>query len=174
MHALRAAVFRTFYGLPARWRRRLVRLAKPTYILGAPVLVRADGAAAPGSLLLVRQPPGVGWSLPAGLLDRGEQPVAGAARELAEETGVEVSPQQLRPANPSAVVHTHGRWVDLVFETEVPADVPLRVDGAEILEAAWHPVDDLPPLTPATARLLAHYGIGPYADFPEVTGRPAT
>jgi len=33
---------------------------------------------------------------------------------------------------------------------------------------AWHRLDNLPPLTIATARLLSHYGIGPYADYPEV------
>ncbi len=44
----------------------------------------------------------------------------------------------------------------------------LRPDGAEVIEAAWHPLDNLPPLTIATARLLSYYGIGPYADYPEV------
>ena len=40
----------------------------------------------------------------------------------------------------------------------------LSVDGAEVWEAAWHPVTDLPKLTAATERLLSHYGIGPLAD----------
>ena len=47
-----------------------------------------------------------------------------------------------------------------------PSTTTLMVDGAEVLEAAWHPLDDLPPLTVPTARLLAHYGIGPYAGLP--------
>jgi hypothetical protein len=29
-------------------------------------------------------------------------------------------------------------------------------------------VENLPPVTGATARLLAYYGIGPYAGYPEV------
>jgi hypothetical protein len=41
--------------------------------------------------------------------------------------------------------------------------VPLVPDGAEILEVAWHPLADLPPLTVATAQLLGHYDIGPRA-----------
>ena len=50
---------------------------------------------------------------------------------------------------PNAVVHAKG-WVDMVFEAEVPASTTeLTVDGAEVLEAAWHPLDDLPPLTGA-------------------------
>ena len=35
-------------------------------------------------------------------------------------------------------------------------------------EAAWHRLDTLPPLTVSTSQLLAHYGIGPYKDYPEV------
>jgi len=167
--SLRGWAYGVFYGLPARWRRRIIRVIAPKYIVGGVVLVRDAEAAAPGRLLLLRQPPGVGWSLPAGLLRRGEHAAHGAARELAEESGVVISPDDLRPAEPNAVVHSRGRWVDVVFEASVPASsAPLRVDGAEVLEAAWHRLDGLPPLTVPTARLLAHYGIGPYAEYPEV------
>jgi hypothetical protein len=61
-------------------------------------------------------------------------------------------------------VHTDGRWIDLVFEAAVPADVAIRVDGAEVYEARFHPIDALPPLSRSTAELLAHFGIGPYAE----------
>ena len=53
----------------------------------------------------------------------------------------------LTPGQPSAVVHHHGAWVDVVFEARVPGDVALVPDGAEIIEVAWHRLDDLPPLT---------------------------
>jgi ADP-ribose pyrophosphatase YjhB (NUDIX family) len=166
---LRSMGFRVFYSLPASWRRRLVRLAMPKFIVGAVALVRDAEAPPPGRMLLLRQPPGIGWSLPAGLLHRGETAAQGCARELEEESGVVVRPEDLTPATPSAVVHARGRWVDVVFEATVPAaGAKLRVDGAEVLEAAWHRLDNLPPLTPPTAKLLAHYAIGPYADYPEV------
>jgi hypothetical protein len=56
----------------------------------------------------------------------------------------------------------------MVFEASVPASTTtLRVDGAEVLEAGWHALDNLPPLTAATAHLLGYYDIGPYADYPE-------
>ncbi|WDZ84424.1 NUDIX hydrolase [Micromonospora cathayae] len=159
----RAVVYRTFYRLPVSMRRRLVRLTVPKYIVGAVTLVRDSEAAPPGRLLLLRQPPGHSWSLPAGLLKRGEDPVVGAARELAEESGLRLSPDRLRPAVPNAVVHAKG-WVDVVFEADVPAaQAELVVDGAEVFEAAWHRLDDLPRLSRATARLLAYYGIGPLA-----------
>lgn len=151
--------YRFFYGLPAAVRRRLVRLATPTYTMGAVVLVR-DSA---DRLLLLRQPAAKGWSLPGGLAARREQPVECAARELAEETGVTIAAAALTPAVPNAVIHTRGRWIDTVFEARVDGDVAVHVDGAEILEAGWHPLDSLPRLTPATARLLGRYGIGPLA-----------
>jgi 8-oxo-dGTP pyrophosphatase MutT (NUDIX family) len=161
---LRTILYAAFYRLPHSMRRRLVRVVVPKYIVGAVTLVRDTEAVFPGRLLLLRQPPGTSWGLPAGLLQRGEEPVLGAVRELAEETGIRLGPQELRAAVPNAVVHTKG-WIDVVFEVAVPASTTdLVVDGAEVYEAAWHPLDALPRLTPPTARLLARYGIGPLAD----------
>ena len=152
-------MYGVFYRLPHRVRVRIVRIFVPKYIVGAVTLVRDTEASGAGRLLLLRQPPGRGWGLPAGLLRRGEPPVVGAARELAEETGVRLSPHDLTPATPNAIVHAGG-WVDMVFEAAVPASTTaLVVDGAEVYEAAWHPIDDLPRLTSATARLLVIYGL---------------
>lgn len=160
---LRAIVYRAFYRMPHGMRVKLVRLLVSKYVIGAVVFTRDAEAAAPGRLLLLRQPPGRGWTLPAGLLRKGEEPVLGGLRELAEETGIVLTREQIRPAVPNAVVHAKG-WVDMVFEADVPASTTtLSVDGAEVLEAAWHPLDDLPPLTLPTARLLGHYGMGPLA-----------
>jgi 8-oxo-dGTP pyrophosphatase MutT (NUDIX family) len=162
--SLRAAVYGTFYRLPLVLRRRIVRLVVQKYVVGAVVLVRdSEATVGPGRLLMIKQPPGRGWGLPAGLLQRREPPPMGAARELREETGIDLSPADLTPAVPSAVVHARG-WVDIVFETSVPASrTVIRADGAEVLEIGWHPIDALPPLTTATARLLGHYDIGPAA-----------
>jgi 8-oxo-dGTP diphosphatase len=160
---IRVYAYSAFYRMPGSVRRRLVRLVVPKFLIGAVTLVYDSGAPEPGRLLLLRQPPGRHWGLPAGLLKRGELPAAGAARELSEESGVALDPGELRPAVPNAVVHAAG-WVDMVFTASVPAvTTRLRVDGAEVLEAAWFPVDGLPPLTRNTAALLADYGLGPWA-----------
>jgi 8-oxo-dGTP pyrophosphatase MutT (NUDIX family) len=138
-------------------------LIVPKYIVGAVTLVYDAEAADPGRLLLLRQPPGRGWGLPAGLLHKAEPPVVGAARELAEESGVRLDPSELSPAVPNAIVHKKG-WVDMVFTASVPASTTtLVVDGAEVYEAAFYPLDALPPLTRASAHLLGLYGIGPDA-----------
>jgi ADP-ribose pyrophosphatase YjhB (NUDIX family) len=163
----RVAAYRAFYALPMSLRRRLVRMGSAGYIVGAVTIVRDADAPAPGRILLLRQPPGPGWSIPGGLLNRGEHPAHGAARELAEESGIRVPAGELKPGVPNAIVHTRGRWIDMVFEASVPADVELHIDAAEVHEAAWHPLDDLPRLTGPTARLLAHYGIGPLKDNPQ-------
>ena len=163
---LRGLGYHTFYRLPAPVRRRLVRLVAPTYTVGAVVLVRDHD----DRLLLLRQPPGLGWSLPGGMMDRGERPVDCAARELAEETGLSVDVGELSPAVPNAVAHTRGRWVDFVYQVRVnPDDHQLEVDGGEVLEARWCSVEGLPPLTVPAARLLAQFGLGPYQNYPEVT-----
>jgi ADP-ribose pyrophosphatase YjhB (NUDIX family) len=157
----RALLYGAFYRLPARWRRRLVRMGSVKFIIGAVVLVRDESTE--GRMVLLRQPPGRAWSLPAGLIKRGELPAAGAARELYEETGIRLAPEDLVPGQPNAIVHHRGRWVDVVFHARVPDNVALTPDGAEVLEVAWHRLDELPPLTRPTAYLLGVYGIGPGA-----------
>ncbi|MCD0443916.1 NUDIX domain-containing protein [Glycomyces sp. A-F 0318] len=158
---LRRLIGTVFYNLPHPMRRRIVRIATPTYTLGSVVLVMDEDR---GHLLMLRQPPGRRWTLPAGLLNRNETPIHGARRELNEETGIEAGLEELAPADPCAVVHTRGRWVDNVFRlVRDPETTQVIVDGHEVWDAAWHPVDDLPEMTRATAKLLAHYDLGPLA-----------
>jgi len=152
-----------FYRLPGRVRRQVVRLIVPKYLVGAVTIITDSDATEPGRLLLLRQPPGRGWGLPAGLLKKYEPPDVGAARELFEEAGVRLDPGDLVPASPNAIVHSEG-WVDMVFHGSAPASsTTLEVDGGEVLEARWFPLNQLPPLTPNTELLLGRYGIGPAA-----------
>ena len=159
---VRGYAYQVFYRMPAPLRRRLVRLVMSKYLVGAVTLITDSEAPEPGRLLLLRQPPGRRWGLPAGLLKRRERPEVGAARELHEEAGIALDPADLEPAVPNAIVHTRGWVVDTVFTARVPASTTdLVVDGAEVLEARWFPVNDLPPLTGDTAYLLGVYGIVP-------------
>lgn len=153
-----------FYRIPPRLRNRMVKLAVARYAIGSVVLIFDSEAVDGERILLLRQPPGRGWTLPAGLLGRHETPIDAACREAEEETGIPLTPSQLTPAVPNAMVHTRGHWVDMVFMARVPASTTaLSVDGAEVWEARWHALDSLPKLTPATARLLAYYDVIPTA-----------
>jgi 8-oxo-dGTP diphosphatase len=161
---VRGYAYQTFYRMPGSLRRRLVRLIVPKYLVGAVTVIKDSEARGRERLLLLRQPPGRRWGLPAGLLKKHEPPAVGAARELFEESGVVLRPDELTPAVPNAIVHTQG-WVDTVFFGSVPASTTrLVVDGGEVLEAGWFRVDELPPLTPNTAVLLSVYGMGPWAE----------
>jgi 8-oxo-dGTP diphosphatase len=161
---VRGLAYITFYRMPLPVRRGLVKMLSPRYVVGAVTILRDSEAAAgdgPDRVLLLRQPHRAGWGLPAGLLKRREQPVVGAARELLEETGVRVDPADMTAGSPNAIIHVVG-VVDTIFFASVPASTtPLVVDGAEVLEAAWFPVDDLPRLSANTALVLGRYGIGP-------------
>jgi 8-oxo-dGTP diphosphatase len=149
--------------MPSSVRRRIARLVAPRYVVGAVTIVRDSEASEPGRLLLLRQPPGRGWGLPAGLLKHRERPAAGAARELFEESGIRLDPDDLSPGVPNAIVHTVG-VVDTIWFAEVPASTTeLKVDGGEVLEAAWFPIDELPRLAYGTAALLGRFGMGPHA-----------
>src|SRR3569833_2191406 len=141
---LRTLAVRTFYRLPGSAKRRIVRTVQPTYVIGAVTIVREADAPEPGRILLLRQPAGSGWSIPGGLMDRNEKPIECAARELGEETGIKVPAARLRPAHPYSIVHVGGRWGDMVFMVEVPATDSFEVDAAEVREAAWHRLDNLP------------------------------
>jgi ADP-ribose pyrophosphatase YjhB (NUDIX family) len=76
---------RVFRRLPAPLRRTAVRLGTPGFTVGAVCLLERDG-----SLLMLRQPHRKGWSLPGGLLSRGENAAEAVAREVHEETGLRI------------------------------------------------------------------------------------
>jgi 8-oxo-dGTP pyrophosphatase MutT (NUDIX family)/RimJ/RimL family protein N-acetyltransferase len=71
------------------------------------------------------------WTPPSGARLPGESVLAGALRELAEETGIRVT--DLRPVDLS------GSWA--VFITDVPPDTPVRVD-AEHDRFEWLPATE--------------------------------
>lgn len=86
------------------------------------------------------------WALPGGFLDENEDPDAGVARELEEETSLAgIDLWQLgfwgRPGR-----DPRGHTVSLVYWAIVDGNevAPAAVDDAKAV--AWHPIDALPPL----------------------------
>jgi len=105
--------------------------------VGVGALVR-DAA---GRLLLVRRaiPPGKGlWALPAGYVDADEDPRQAAAREVREETGLEVVCEAVVDVYPGG----GGASFFLAFEARLTGGELTAGDDA--LDAAFFALDDLP------------------------------
>jgi ADP-ribose pyrophosphatase YjhB (NUDIX family) len=103
---------------------------------------------AAASQILLVQHRTLGWVNPGGHLDDGEEPSAGAARELAEETGLILAPVDEHPALVRAAVFpargdepAHWHW-NLHFLFRGDPDAPLTPE--EGAPAVWFPVDTLP------------------------------
>src|SRR3954454_2646604 len=118
---------RVFRRLPASVRRLLVRTGTPSCTVGAVCLLERDDR-----LLMLRQPHRVGWSLPGGLLDRGESAADAVSREVREELGLRI--EVGRPV--TVVVDSPLRRVDVIFRVRVDGDLREKV-GGEATTARW-------------------------------------
>lgn len=118
-----------FKWLPPVVRRTLVRAGTPGFTVGAVCAIVHEG-----SLLVLRQPHRPGWSLPGGLLNRGESAAQGVEREVLEETGLRVE-----VGLPLSVqVNGQVRRVDVVYRIHVDSR-PHVTAGGEATEARWLP-----------------------------------
>ena len=89
------------------------------------------------------------WAPVTGILDPGEEPAVGAAREALEETGVVVTVDRLASVSSSPqVVHGNGDlgvYLDLTFAcTWVSGEA--RVADDENVDVRWWPANALPPM----------------------------
>ncbi len=114
-------------------------------------------------LLLVRrgQGPAAGeWSVPGGRVERGEVLAAAVAREVREETGVEVVCGPL--LGWVERIDDDHHHVILDFEATALEDVA-PVAGDDAAEAAWVPVDDVADLrlVDGLAEFLHEHGVIP-------------
>jgi len=131
--------------------------AYPRPALTADIIVLSKQA--PSRVLLIRRrhdPFAGAWALPGGFVDENEPLEAAARRELIEETGVAVEGL--------AQLHTFGDpgrdprgWtVSVAFVAWLDADAVQPTAGDDALEAAWHPLDQLPPLAFDHGKVLTH------------------
>lgn len=133
-----------FRRTPAPLRRSMVRAATPGFTVGAvAVISRGD------RVLFLRQPHRDGWSLPGGLLDRGERAADAVVREVFEETGL-----RIEVGIPlTCQVNARVRRVDVIFTVAVDAE-PNVVVGGEAKDHRWLRVDELPGADASTLEIL--------------------
>jgi 8-oxo-dGTP diphosphatase len=100
-----------------------------------------------GRVLLAARPPGKAfagrWEFPGGKIDAGEQPIDALVRELSEELGVEVDPQDCR-----LFQIAHHQYPGAPRGVRILAYTVQRFQGEPIGREgqmmAWHAVEELP------------------------------
>jgi 8-oxo-dGTP pyrophosphatase MutT (NUDIX family) len=107
-----------------------------------------------GELLLLKTWLGANkWGLPGGGVERGEPLESAAARELVEETGIEVAPSDLREL---FILRDMGHD-EMVFTVEVPKQsLPVAMSNRlEVRKVVWIAVQDVHSLDSLTERILS-------------------
>ena len=133
-----------FARLPAGLRIRLIRWVAPSHTVGSLCLIEHGDR-----LLMLRQSHRWGWTLPGGLIDRGETAAQAARREVAEETGLDV--EVGLPFG--VVVDPRTRRVDVLFRVPVDHEPAVRLHR-EAVEAAWLSPAEAGAVDPPTAEAL--------------------
>lgn len=142
---LRRLVLKGFRWAPAWPSHVVVRWLTPTFSMGAVALIEYQGR-----ILALRQLHRRGWSLPGGLLDRGELPEQAVVREVREETGLEVTAGDIF----ATVVDPGNRHIDVIFRI-VSRDEPRIRVASEAVDARWFTLDELPDPDASTRRIVA-------------------
>ncbi|WP_172637135.1 NUDIX hydrolase [Cyanobium gracile] len=90
-----------------------------------------------GRLLLVQASYRHGLGLPGGGLERREKARQAAVRELAEELGLRVSPEEL--VDPWQITETSARGQNTVtiFAMRMAEEPAIRLDGLELVASQW-------------------------------------
>ncbi len=137
--ALRQGALRSFGRLPRPLRRLVTRAISPSWIAGAVALIERDGR-----WLMVDPVYRKGWTLPGGLIDRGETPAVAIKRELVEELGFDVDVDGVEPW---ILLDSAMRRIDVVFRVSIAEDVDpssITIRTPELGAVGWFSPDDLP------------------------------
>lgn len=119
----------------------------------ADVVVHVPGR---GVVLVKRGNPPYGYALPGGFVEEGETVEHAAVREALEETGLRVRLSGLLGIYSDPARDPRRHTMSTVFTAEAENIEDLH-GGDDAQEAAFHPLDNLPPLAFDHARILTHF-----------------
>ncbi len=129
------------------------RAAKPTVLVVAVALVDGDGR-----VLIARRPGGKSmaglWEFPGGKVTPGELPEAAAARELAEELGLDITESCLAPLSFASHVYADFHLMMPLYVCRVWKGTPTPREGQEVKWVRPLKLADYP-MPPADAPLVA-------------------
>lgn len=138
------AALLAFRVTPGPVKRAAVRTVAPSYTVGAVCVVEHDG-----EFLVLWQPHRRGWSLPGGLLGRGEEPRDAVRREVREEVGLD-----LDPGDPVAIrVDPVQQGVDVIFRVRLDERPDIEL-ATEARKARWTTRKELGPADRDTRGIL--------------------
>lgn len=102
-------------------------------------------------VLRLREPEAGCWGLPGGKVDFGEPTRVTAAREIAEEVGLAITPGRLLCLAETIDAGDGGHWVAPVYLVEDCEGEPTVLEPDKLGGCGWFPLDALPErLTAAT------------------------
>jgi len=116
--------------------------------VAADVALFAGAADRPDVLLIARRkPPFAGkWALPGGFVDMNETIAGAAARELAEETGIETADLQFVAYFDALDRDPRGRTLSLAFWSWLGERTVTPKPADDAADARWFPTAGLPPM----------------------------
>jgi 8-oxo-dGTP diphosphatase len=147
---LQRVVYRLFGSLPKQLRRLLIRTIRPSWTAGSVAIIERDD----GRWLFVRPVYRKGWTLPGGLVDRGEHPATTVVREMKEELGVDVT---VATAG-WVIIDPELSRVETVFRVDLADGVDpdaITITTAELTDLGWYDPIDPPSIEDETGDVLA-------------------
>ena len=150
MVTLKRSAFRTFGLLPQPFRRWLIRTIRPSWTAGSVAVVERDD----GRWLFVRPVYRNGWTLPGGLVDKGEHPAATAVREMQEELGISVEVV----GGGWVVIDPEHRRIETIFRAALADGVDpdsIEITTAELSGVGWFHPEETPELEDETREAMA-------------------
>lgn len=147
---MKRGVFRAFGAMPRPVRRWLIRTIQPTWTAGSVAIIERDD----GRWLFVKPVYRKGWTLPGGLVDRGEHPATTVVREMNEELGITVEVID----DGWVIIDREYSCLETVFRAALADGTDpdrIEVATAELSDLGWYDPASPPDLEDETVEVLA-------------------